>query len=170
MLCWQVDVDLESNRGTFNRLAFKEDDEGVERLREWKTVSSFWPDGPTGPPRLHIFVTLPSYGEYRFPNMNSTDNSLTFHPFPVVFHVLLYHLAYFFPDTRHLPTFSASASHLRSRPDFCFYRHLTLIPSGSYIRRGLALVTIDFRSPSPPPHPPCKHSQCPAFLDLHRPQ
>ena len=60
----QVDLDLESYRGTFHELAFKKDDEGVEPLREWKTVSSFWPDQSADrQPRLQIFVKLPSYRE-----------------------------------------------------------------------------------------------------------
>jgi len=60
----QVDVDLESHRGTFHEFAFKKDDEGVELLKEWNTVSSFWPDQSANrQPRLQIFVKLPSYSE-----------------------------------------------------------------------------------------------------------
>ena len=60
----QVDVDLESYCGTFRELTFKKSDEGVERLKEWETVSSFWPDQSSDrPPKLRVFVKLPSYSE-----------------------------------------------------------------------------------------------------------
>jgi len=48
--------------GTLSHLKFEENDEGVERLIPWKSVSEYWSGQP---PRehLHIIVKVPVTGE-----------------------------------------------------------------------------------------------------------
>jgi hypothetical protein len=62
-MLYQVDVDLKSqDDDSLRELVFKTDDEGVKILKDWKTVSDFWPDQPAFD-RLHVFITLPLFGE-----------------------------------------------------------------------------------------------------------
>ena len=62
-MVYQVDVDLEPhNDESLSKLAIQKDDEGVEKLKDWKTISYFWPDQPAIG-RLHVFIKLPSSGE-----------------------------------------------------------------------------------------------------------
>jgi hypothetical protein len=63
----QVNIDLNTHAEDFlSRLDIKEDDEGVQKLTEWKPVSHYWsPQGPQLPSgRLHVFVKLPAAGEW----------------------------------------------------------------------------------------------------------
>ena len=62
-MLYQVDLDLKSHdEDSVSKLAITVDDEGVEKLIDWKTVSDFWPNQPPFD-RLDIFIKLLPSGE-----------------------------------------------------------------------------------------------------------
>jgi hypothetical protein len=59
----QVNIDLNAHtEDSLRRLDIKEDDEGVQKLIQWKPVSNYWPTQPAND-MLQIFVRSPA-GEW----------------------------------------------------------------------------------------------------------